>query len=212
MLTASHQSPPTMPTIDVSPSIPPTTWNKIAERWKKKIQQRQAKKYIIDQDDDELRQGILSGTIASTIVGSGTTSGIGTTTDPSRRPGRQSTKQFILPSGAIVPATEIAEYPFAIRAPANELHITPGVMPMLITSLSSTRTLSTSTTPMTRRSPSPKAPYCAGGAILTSSYGESRSLTWCGTTSPTRSSSTDHRPSSYKHAHHQATPSTTSMS
>ena len=37
------------------------------------------------------------------------------------------TKQFILPSGAIVPATKIAEYPFAVRAPANELHITPGV-------------------------------------------------------------------------------------
>ena len=27
----------------------------------------------------------------------------------------------------MVPATEIAEYPFAVRAPANELHITPGV-------------------------------------------------------------------------------------
>jgi len=69
----------------------------------------------------------LSGTIASTIADSGATSGIGTTTDPSRRTGRQLTKQFFLQSGAIVPATKIAEYPFTIRAPANELHITPGV-------------------------------------------------------------------------------------
>jgi len=69
----------------------------------------------------------LSGTIASTIVDSGATSGIGTTTDPSQRTGCQSTKQCILPSRAIVPATKIAEYPFAVRAPANKLHITPGI-------------------------------------------------------------------------------------
>jgi hypothetical protein len=71
------------PTIDASPSLPPATRNKIAERWKKKIQQRQAKKFIIGIDDDELRQGVLTGTIASTIVDSGATSGVGTATDPS---------------------------------------------------------------------------------------------------------------------------------
>ncbi len=32
-----------------------------------------------------------------------------------------------MPSGEIVQATEMAEYPFEVRAPANELHITPGV-------------------------------------------------------------------------------------
>ena len=115
-------------TINVSTDIPPTTRNKIAERWKKKINRRQTtKKFTLDIDDDELRQGVMNGIIASTIVDSGATSGVGTATDPSRRTGRQSTKQFILPSGAIVPATEIAEYPFTVRAPANELHITPGV-------------------------------------------------------------------------------------
>jgi hypothetical protein len=32
-----------------------------------------------------------------------------------------------LPSGKIVQATEMAEYPFEVIAPSNELHITPGV-------------------------------------------------------------------------------------
>ena len=114
-------------TIDVSPSIPPTTRNKIAERWKKKIQQHQTKKCIISIDNDKLRQGVMTGTIASNIVDSSATSGVGTATDPSRSTGRQSTKQFILPSGSVVSATKIAEYPFAVRAPINELHITPGV-------------------------------------------------------------------------------------
>ncbi len=41
--------------------------------------------------------------------------------------GEVSNKQFILPSGDVIPATEMAEYPFNLRIPANELHITPGV-------------------------------------------------------------------------------------
>ncbi len=32
-----------------------------------------------------------------------------------------------MPSGEIVQATEMAEYPFKVRAPTNELHITPGI-------------------------------------------------------------------------------------
>jgi hypothetical protein len=38
-----------------------------------------------------------------------------------------SDKQFILPSGKIIEATELAEYPFNIRLPARKLHITPGI-------------------------------------------------------------------------------------
>jgi hypothetical protein len=38
-----------------------------------------------------------------------------------------SKKKFVLSGGEIVNATEIAEYPFKVRAPAQELHITPGV-------------------------------------------------------------------------------------
>ncbi len=56
-------------------------------------------KYIIGVDDKELRQGIMDGTIPSTIADSGTTSGVGTKDDPSHRTGKPSDKQFILPSG-----------------------------------------------------------------------------------------------------------------
>ncbi len=38
-----------------------------------------------------------------------------------------SKKKFVLPGSKIVNATEIAEYPFKVRALAQELHITPGV-------------------------------------------------------------------------------------
>jgi hypothetical protein len=47
--------------------------------------------------------------------------------DPCPCLGQPSDKQFILPSSNVIPATEMAEYPFDLRAPANELHITPGV-------------------------------------------------------------------------------------
>jgi hypothetical protein len=85
------------------------------------------RKYILGVDDEELRQGIIDGTIPSTIVDSGATSGVGTEDDPSHRTGEPSNKRFTLPSGAVIQATEIAEYPFDVRAPAKELHITPGV-------------------------------------------------------------------------------------
>jgi hypothetical protein len=69
----------------------------------------------------------MEGSIPSTIADSGATSGVGTKNDPSRRTGEQSNKRFILPSGDVIQATEIAEYPFNVRAPANEIHITPGI-------------------------------------------------------------------------------------
>ena len=52
---------------------------------------------------------------------------MGTTDDPCRRTGQPSHKQFILPDGTVIPATEIAEYPFEVRKLARVLHITPGV-------------------------------------------------------------------------------------
>ncbi|MFN9961271.1 MAG: hypothetical protein ACK55I_49990, partial [bacterium] len=47
--------------------------------------------------------------------------------DPCHRTGRTSNKEFILPGGEIMTATEIAEYPFQVRDPAKQLHITPGI-------------------------------------------------------------------------------------
>jgi hypothetical protein len=67
------------------------------------------------------------GSIPSTVVDSGCTSGVGTTDDPCRRTGCISNKQVILPNSKIVKATKIAKYPFKVRSPAQELHITPGI-------------------------------------------------------------------------------------
>ncbi len=52
---------------------------------------------------------------------------MGTTANPCPLSGWPSDKRFILPSNDVIPATEMAEYPFDVRAPANKLHITPGV-------------------------------------------------------------------------------------
>jgi len=90
---------------------------------------QEKRRYIIGVDDEELRRGIMDGTNPSTttIADSGTISGVGTKDDPSHCTGEPSDKQFILPSGKVIQATEKAEYPFNIRAPANKLHITPSI-------------------------------------------------------------------------------------
>jgi hypothetical protein len=41
--------------------------------------------------------------------------------------GITSDKEFLLPGGEILAATEITEYPFNMRDPATQLHITPGI-------------------------------------------------------------------------------------
>jgi hypothetical protein len=115
-------------TSDISPTIPAITLNRIAAKWRKKIKQHCTKQHdIIGIHDNELQQGILDGTITTTVADSGATSGVDITANPCPRSGRPFNKRFILPSGNVIPATEIAEYPFDVRAPANKLHITPGV-------------------------------------------------------------------------------------
>jgi hypothetical protein len=83
--------------------------------------------YIIDVDDKELKEGIAQGLIPTTIANSGTTSGVGTINDPRKRTGKPFHKQFIILDGTVVPATEIAEYPFEFRKLAKILHITLGI-------------------------------------------------------------------------------------
>ena len=83
--------------------------------------------YVIDYNDDQMRCGVMNGTIPFAVPDSGTTSSIGTKDDPCWRTGMQSNKVFILPSGKAVTASEVAEYPFQVRHPASEVHITPGV-------------------------------------------------------------------------------------
>ncbi len=86
-----------------------------------------SRQYVIGDDDNLLWRGVENGTIPSTVVDSGCTSVVGTSDDSFRRTRRASKKKFVLPGGKIVNATKIVEYPFKVKAPAQELHITPGV-------------------------------------------------------------------------------------
>ncbi len=58
---------------------------------------------------------------------SGCTSNVGTEDDPCKRTGVASNKVFILPSGQALTSSEMATYPFMLRAPAADVHITPGI-------------------------------------------------------------------------------------
>ena len=102
--------------------IPPTL--RRAKRDKAPIGERV---YVLDFDDDKIRCGIMNGTIPSTVMDSGCTSNVGKENDPSKRTGVASNKVFILPNGQSIAATEMAEYPFNLRPPANDVHITPGI-------------------------------------------------------------------------------------
>ena len=86
------------------------------------------KVYTVGTNDNEIKKGVLNGTIAYTVADSGATSNVGTADDPSQRTGKASEKVFILPGGQKAAATEIAEYPFPLRPPAAEVHITPDIV------------------------------------------------------------------------------------
>jgi hypothetical protein len=98
----------------------------VSKRAPKKPPHQQGE-YIIGVDDEELKEGIANGSIPSTVANSAATSGVGTISDPCRQTGLPSNKQFILPDGTVILATEIAKHPFEVRKLAKVLHITPGV-------------------------------------------------------------------------------------
>jgi hypothetical protein len=142
-------NPTTTSRINPETTISPANANKIAQRWALKLSQHQQlrpglankidtaanttdvapspQQYVIGNNDNLLRQGMEDGSIPSTVVDSGCTSGVGTTDNPCWRTGRTSNKHFILLGGKIVKATKIAKYPFKVRSPAQDLHIMPGI-------------------------------------------------------------------------------------
>ncbi len=77
--------------------------------------------------DHKICEGVLDGTIPSAIVDSGASSNVGTTKDGFQLTGMKSSKFFRLPDGSIQAATEIAKLPYDVRAPAKDIHITPGI-------------------------------------------------------------------------------------
>jgi len=150
----SNINPTTTYHIDPETTIPLANANNIPRRWARKLSQRQQscpdlankidtaanitdvapspRRYVIGNNNDLLRQGMEDGSIPSTVVDSGCTSGVSTTEDPCWWNGRTSNKEFILPGGKIVKATKIAKYPFKVRSPAQELHIMPSITEIIV--------------------------------------------------------------------------------
>jgi hypothetical protein len=83
--------------------------------------------YVLGINNDLLHSGMEDGSIPSTVADSACTSGVGTVDDICRCTCQVFNKQFFLPGIEIKPATEITEYPFKVREPAQELHIMPGI-------------------------------------------------------------------------------------
>jgi hypothetical protein len=78
-------------------------------------------------NDNKLRRGVLNGSIPSAVVDSGATSSVGTPTDPFAKTGQQSNKVFRLPNGATEEVREIGDLATNVQAPAQDVHITPGI-------------------------------------------------------------------------------------
>ena len=80
---------------------------------------------------NELKQGVLDGTIPSAIADSGATSNVGTKRDKKRNAfvatGRQSDKAFRMPNGEIEEASDMDELHHNVRHPAKDVHIVPGI-------------------------------------------------------------------------------------
>jgi hypothetical protein len=73
------------------------------------------------------KEGIAQVLIPTTIANSAATSSVGTINDLCQCTGKPSHKQFIFLDSTVIPATDIAEYPFVVRKLAKILHITPGI-------------------------------------------------------------------------------------
>ncbi len=93
-----------------------------------------------EQDDDpieqvnninELKQGVLDGSIPSAVANSGATSSIGTKRDKKRNAfimtGRQSDKAFRMPNGEVEEASDMDEFQHDVRHPAKDVHIMLGI-------------------------------------------------------------------------------------
>ncbi len=92
------------------------------------------------QDDDpveqvnninELKQGVLDGSIPSAVANSGATLSVGTKRDRKRNAfvatGCQSDKAFRMPNSEVEEASDMDEFQHDVRHPAKDVHIVPGI-------------------------------------------------------------------------------------
>ncbi len=95
---------------------------------------------VDEQDDDpveqvnninELKQGVLDGSIPSAVADSKATSSVGTKRDRKRNAlvatGHQSDKAFRMPNGEVEEASNMDKFQQDVRHPAKDVHIVPGI-------------------------------------------------------------------------------------
>jgi hypothetical protein len=80
---------------------------------------------------NELKQGVLDGSIPSAVADSGATLSVGTKRDRKRNAfvmtGRQLDKAFRMPNGKVEEASNMDEFQHNVRHPAKDVHIMPGI-------------------------------------------------------------------------------------
>ena len=74
-----------------------------------------------------LKQGIMNGSIASTVSDTGATSTAGAPHDPFKETTTISSKVFILPTGGTAKATKVAKLLHKVQPPANIVDIVPSL-------------------------------------------------------------------------------------
>jgi hypothetical protein len=95
---------------------------------------------VEEQDDDhdeqvsninEIKKGVLDGSIPSAVADSGATSSVGTKRDRNRKAfaptGRKSNKAFRAPNGKVEEASDMDELHHNVCHPAKDIHIVPGI-------------------------------------------------------------------------------------
>jgi hypothetical protein len=80
---------------------------------------------------NELKQGVLDGSIPSAVADSGATSSVGTKRDRMRNAfvttGCQLDKAFRMPNGKVEEASDMDKFQHDVRHPAKDVHIMPGI-------------------------------------------------------------------------------------
>jgi hypothetical protein len=82
-------------------------------------------------NSNELKEGVLDGSVPSAIADSGATSNVGTTRDRARKAfvatGRKLDKAFRMPNGQVEEGNDIDKLQHNVCHPAKDMHIVPGI-------------------------------------------------------------------------------------
>ena len=97
--------------------------NKVAEKWKRKINNRRARK----QENEKMKSELTLRKSPTGVIDLGATSSCGRVVDPFIKTGELSHKQFQVPTGQIVQAMEQVKLFHDVREPARTVDLVPAM-------------------------------------------------------------------------------------